>query len=113
VASLPAVEQAVGGLVDRLAEVDPQVRARFLIARTVSCRVPDLDVMFVGNLDDDGLRDLRKEDPADRAQVRLTVSSDDLLALAEGRLAVPSAFATGRLKVVASPLDLLKLRSLL
>jgi SCP-2 sterol transfer family len=112
VASHAEVEAAVRGLADRLAGVDPDLRTRYVVDRTVSCRVTDLDVVYVGRLADEGLCDLHTE-PAERAQVRLTVNSDDLLALADGRLALPTAWASGRLKVVASPLDLLKLRALL
>ena len=41
------------------------------------------------------------------------VASDDLLALVETRLAIPTAFATGKLRVQASPFDLLRLGSFL
>ena len=40
-------------------------------------------------------------------------TSDDLIALLAGELSPPTAWATGRLKVEASVLDLLKLRTLL
>lgn len=111
-ATLQECKEAVSGLVRRLAELDPDVRRRYTVERTVSCRVSDVDVVFVGRLGDDGLRDVHTE-AAERAQVRLTVSSDDLLALADGRLAVPAALASGRLRVLAGPLDLLKLRALI
>ena len=48
-----------------------------------------------------------------QGQVKLSANSDDLIALIEGRLSVPTAWATGKLKIDASMLDLLKLRSLL
>lgn len=105
-------EVAVQTLVDRLAEVEPELRSRYVAERTVSCRVSDLDVVFVGRLSDDGLTDVHTE-VAERAQVRLTVSSDDLLALCNGRLALTTAVATARLRVQAGPLDLLKLRALI
>jgi hypothetical protein len=116
VATLEECERAVHGLAQRLAEVDPELRSRHLLERTVACRIPDLDVVFQGRLAPEGLVDLTLDvDDGDRrsAQVRLTTSSDDLLRLAEGRLAVPAAWATGRLKIEASVLDLLRLRSLL
>ena len=106
------VETAVRSLALRLAEVEPGVRRRYCADRTVSCRVSDLGVGWSGRLSDDGLCDLTSAG-AERAQVRLAVSSDDLLALSDGRLAVPSAWATGRLRVQANPMDLLRLRSLL
>lgn len=114
-ASVQQCEQALQSLADRLAAVDPDVRSRYVVTRTLACRVPDLDVTFLATLNDDGLEELRRHEglDADGAQVRLAAQSDDLLALVDGELSAPTAWATGRLKVQASPLDLLKLRTLL
>jgi hypothetical protein len=118
VASVVECEHALRALGDRLTAVDPEQRAKYVVERTVSCRVPDLGVVFAGRLDGAGLSDVRclddgAADDGSQAQVRLQTSSDDLLALADGRLGVPTAWATGRLRIEASVLDLLKLRSLL
>jgi predicted lipid carrier protein YhbT len=113
VATLQDVQAAVQGLLDRLAEVDPDVRRKYALERTVACRVRDLDIVFLGSFDEDGmLRELQTAERGD-GQVKLSASSDDLIALIEGRLSVPTAWATGKLKIDASMLDLLKLRSLL
>lgn len=113
-ASRTECDSAVRSVVDKLDELDPEVRRRYTVDRSVSCRVSDLGVTYSGRLCDEGLRDLAVDGAAaSRAQVRLTVGSDDLLALVQGRLAVPSAWAVGKLRVQASPLDLLKLRTLL
>lgn len=114
-ATLQECEQALLTLKERLASVDPEIRSRYVVTRTLSCRVPDLDVVFLATLNDEGIEHLRRTDGSDTdgAQVRLSAASDDLLALVEGELSPPMAWATGRLKVQASPLDLLKLRSLL
>ena len=111
-ASPKEVQAAVLRITALLAAVDPQVRTRLSADRTVSCRVPDLDLAWSGRLCDDGLVDLTPDD-AERAQVRLKVGSDDLVALSEGRLSVLAAWATGRVTVQASPRDLLRLRALL
>lgn len=111
-ATLQECEQALHSLAERLAAVDPDQRAKYVVERTVSCSVTDLGVVFVGRLDGDGLTDVRLTDDT-AAQVRLATSSDDLIALSDGEMGVPSAWATGRLKIEASVLDLLKLRSLL
>ena len=51
--------------------------------------------------------------PNGRADITLRVGSDDLVDLVEGRISVPSAFTSGKVKVDASIVDLLRLRSLL
>ena len=114
-ASVEDCDQALRGLADRLAAVDADTRRRYVIARTLACRLPDLGVVFLGRLDEDGLQDIRCVRTLDKgdAQVRLAAHSDDLLALVDGTLPVPAAWASGRLKIEASVLDLLKLRSLL
>ena len=111
-ATLAEVDAALRGVVDQVSALDPEVRGKYVVERTVSCRIVDLDVVYVAKLCGDGLRDVHTT-PTERAQVRLQVASDDLVALTQGRLGVPTAWATGRLRVEASVLDLLKLRSLL
>ena len=114
-ASVQDCEKALTSLVERIAAVDPELRARYVVTRTLACRVSDIDVTFLATLNDEGIEELRCTDGKDThgAQVRLTATSDDLLALVEGDLSPPMAWATGRLRVQASPLDLLKLRALL
>jgi predicted lipid carrier protein YhbT len=111
VASEAECEAALSLLVKGLAGIDPETRAKYVVDRTVSCRVPDLDITWFAHLTDDGLVDVTREGP--KAQVRLTVSSDDLVALVSGTLSVPSAVATGRIRVQASPFDLLRLSAFL
>ena len=105
-------DAALRGLAERLAQVDPEVRAKYLVDRTVSCRVPDLDLTWSARLCDDGLVGVTTENDS-KAQVRLTIASDDLVGLIEGRLAVPAAVATGKVRIQASPFDLLRLSALL
>ncbi len=114
-ATLSQCEDALHSLVQRLADVPADVRRKYVVSRTVACRVPDLDVVFLARLDDGGLEELRHCEGLDTAgaQVRLAAHSDDLLLLIAGELSPPAAWATGRLKVEASVLDLLKLRTLL
>ena len=114
-ASVQECEGALRSLADKLAAVDPEVRAKYVVTRTLACRVPDLDVVFLATLNDEGIEQIRcsEGDSTSGAQVRVAAESDDLLALLGGELSPPLAWATGRLKVQASPLDLLKLRALL
>jgi len=105
----------VQSLVRRIAALDPELRRKYTVTRTVSCRVPDLDLVFLARLDGHLLEELRCAAGADTrgAQVRLVAGSDDLVALLDGDLAPPVAWATGKLRVEASVLDLLRLRALL
>jgi len=48
-----------------------------------------------------------------KADIRLTMSSDDLVAMTDGRLHFGSAWATGRVKLEAGLRDLLRLRKIL
>lgn len=111
-ASESECETAVRSLVALLDQVDPETRSKYVLERSVSLRLSDLDVTWSARLSDEGLSDLTDADD-ERAQIRLTVGSDDLIALVEGRMAVPTAFATGRVRVQASPFDLLRMRSFL
>ena len=115
-ASLQECEAALHDLAARFAAVDVDLRRRHAADRTVSCRVPDLAVVFHVRLTDGMVVELQsrdEQDVAEQAQVRLTATSDDLVALVAGHLTPPTAWASGRLAVEASVLDLLRLRSLL
>ena len=62
------------------------------------------------------MRDLRAEPDGqslDKADIRLTMSSDDLVDLTEGRLSFGPAWASGRVKLEAGLRDMLRLRTLL
>ena len=80
-------EAALRSLAKRLDGVDASLRKRHAPDRTVTCRIPDLDTTFSGRLHEGALLDI-SNDPLDDAQIRLTVSSDDLLAVTNGELAV-------------------------
>lgn len=110
-ASEAECEAALQSLVDAVSALEPEVRRKYVVDRTVSVRVTDLDVTWTAHLSEEGITELTTDAP--KAQVRLTVSSDDLLALVGGKLAVPTAVATGRVRVQASPFDLLRLSAFL
>jgi hypothetical protein len=80
--------------------------------RPLACHLTDLGVDFRGRLRDGTITDIEQA-PDPRAKITLTTTSDDLVALTSGRLGFASAWASGRMKVDAGVLDLLKLRSLL
>jgi predicted lipid carrier protein YhbT len=105
-------DKALRSLVDMLARVPADVRSKYVLERTVSCRVHDLGVTWSARLCDEGIIGLTTGEDA-KAQVRISIGSDDLLALVEGRQSLPSAFATGKVRVQASPLDMLRLTALI
>lgn len=111
-ATVEEVRLALKRLAEQLAAVDDNVRGKYVVDRTISCHLTDLGTTFSAQLTRNGL-DSITTDSGSAAQIRLTTSSDDLIALTEGRLAFPLAWASGRIRVDASVMDLLRLRSLL
>jgi hypothetical protein len=99
-------------LAKRLADVDGDLRRKHAVDRTVSCRITDLETDFSGRISDGELVEIKQE-PLPDAQIKLALSSDDLVALTNGHLNVAAAWASGRLRVDASIKDLLRLRALL
>ncbi|WP_372449330.1 sterol-binding protein [Streptomyces montanisoli] len=86
------------------------------VDRSLSCHITDLDVTFTGRLRRGAITvadAVRHGPPAERAQIRLAMAGDDLVALAEGRLDFVRAWGTGRVRFEAGLRDLLRLRSLL
>ena len=84
--------------------------------RSLSCRLTDLDRMVLGRLGGGAVRDLTvvPDGPdAPKADIRLTMTSDDLIALTDGRLSFGPAWAMGRVKLEAGLRDLLRLRKIL
>ena len=84
--------------------------------RSLSCRLTDLDEVVLGRLTSGSVRDLHvlPHGPAiPKADIRLTMSSDDLIAMTDGRLHFGSAWATGKVRLEAGLRDLLRLRKIL
>jgi putative sterol carrier protein len=103
---------ALEKLAKRLADNAAQSRQKLDFDRTLACRVTDLGVAFHGRLSDGQILDLADGDDP-RAKIKLTSTGDDLVELVNGRLNVASAWTSGRIKIDAGMLDLLKLRKLL
>lgn len=109
-ATVAECEQALNALSDRLAATDP-ARRKTGFDRSLSCTIRDLDVVFAGRLKDGLLTDIHRVD-ATKAQIGLTLTSDDLLLLVDGKLNVASAWAGGRVKIDAGMVDVMRLRSI-
>jgi predicted lipid carrier protein YhbT len=104
---------ALNRIAERLRQVDSEKFAEHVVERNISCHVPDLGLAFRTRIHAGGLDPFTPTEDPKAAQVRLTVDSDDLVALAEDRISVAKAWATGRLKIEASIFDLLRLRKLI
>lgn len=109
-ASIEECEQAFRDLAAQLGSADGSARKKAAIDRTISCTLRDLGVVFSGRLTNGELLDIRRTSDG-KAQVRMTMTSDDLLRLVGGELHLVSAWAGGRVKIDASVLDLVRLRS--
>jgi hypothetical protein len=110
-ATLDQCRTALNQLADRLA-ANAEAGGRLDFNRTLACQLPDLGAAFHGRLEGGRIVGLADgDDPG--AKIKLIIGSDDLLELVGGTLDAGKAFASGRLKIKASVLDLIKLRKLL
>ncbi|MGV9243387.1 SCP2 sterol-binding domain-containing protein [Streptomyces sp. NPDC003710] len=114
-ATIEECRRALDKFSDNLAGSEGDVRAAAALDRSLSCRITDLDVTFVGRLQDGRIRvlDTLQGPPPGKAQIRLAMTGDDLLAMVDGELHFAKAWAAGRVKLEAGLMDLLRLRKLL
>ncbi|MEY9967461.1 hypothetical protein ABIA33_005532 [Streptacidiphilus sp. MAP12-16] len=107
--------EALDLLSENLGKSTGDVRTAASLDRSLTCWITDLDVTFTGRLRDGRITEVTEKPgrPAERAQIRLAMAGDDLVALVEGRLHFASAWASGRVKLEAGIRDLLQLRKLL
>ena len=112
---MASLEQCVSALEDVMGTLAAQPAASGL-DRSLSCRLTDLGQVVRGRLVHGRVHGLRAEpDEAGglKADIRFTMTSDDLVAITEGRLAFGPAWASGRVRMEAGLRDMLRLRSLL
>ena len=112
---MATIEQCITALQGVLSGIAAAPAAQGL-DRSLSCRLPDLGQVLRGRLVSGAVRDLRAEqdDPATpKADIRLTMTSDDLVALTQGELSFAKAWSSGRIRFEAGLRDILRLRSLL
>ncbi|MFH7598498.1 SCP2 sterol-binding domain-containing protein [Streptomyces racemochromogenes] len=114
-ATIQECRAALDRLSDNLAGADGDVRGAAALDRSLSCHITDLDVTFTGRLEGGRIRvdALTPGPPRAKAEIRLAMSGDDLLALVDGRLKFAKAWASGRVRLEAGFRDLLRLKSLL
>ncbi|MEV4949446.1 SCP2 sterol-binding domain-containing protein [Streptomyces sp. NPDC053755] len=114
-ATIMECRSALDRLSDNLARADGEVRGAAALDRTLSCHITDLDTTFTGRLEGGRIevQDTVEGPPPGKAQIRLAMTGDDLVAMVAGELNFAKAWASGRVRLEAGFRDLLRLRSLL
>jgi len=112
VATVEEIDAVMWQLLGRFGEVDDDLRALLPSRRTIEARCPDLDYVRHAEWRRGELVVLQ-EPPTRRADIRISVRSDDLLAIANGELTFSRAYASNRVRLDASMTDLLRLRAVL
>ncbi|MGW1540368.1 SCP2 sterol-binding domain-containing protein [Streptomyces sp. NPDC002309] len=98
-----------------LLDAEGDARAAAAMDRSVSCHITDLDITFAGRLQDGSIkvRETLQGPPREKADLRLALTGDDLVALVDGELHFARAWGSGRVKLEAGLRDLFRLRKLL
>ncbi|MCX4991910.1 MULTISPECIES: SCP2 sterol-binding domain-containing protein [unclassified Streptomyces] len=114
-ATIEECRTALDKLSDNMASAEGDVRTAAALDRSLSCRITDLDITFVGRLKHGRIEvlDTLQGPPPDKAQIRLTMNGDDLVSMVNGELNFAKAWGSGRVKLEASLRDLFRLRTLL
>ena len=114
-ATIEECRAALERLSDNMQSAEGDVRAAAALDRSLSCQITDLDVTFIGRLTGGRIEvdDTVQGPPAEKAQIRLAMAGDDLVALVDGELNFAKAWGSGRVKLEAGLCDLFRLRKLL
>ncbi|CAM5345701.1 Sterol-binding protein OS=Streptomyces alboniger OX=132473 GN=CP975_07410 PE=4 SV=1 [Streptomyces alboniger] len=82
-ATIEECRAALEKLSDTLQTTEGDVRTAAALDRSVSCHITDLDVTFVGRLVDGRIEvaDTLQGPPPEKAEIRLAMAGDDLVAL--------------------------------
>lgn len=114
-ATIEECRTALDKLSDNLAGADGDVRSAAALDRSLSCRITDLDITFAGRLKDGRIevQDTYPGPPREKAEIRLTMTGEDLVAMVDGDLNFAKAWGSGRVKLEAGLRDLFRLRNLL
>lgn len=107
------VESTLMDLVRRLERIDPSYRAMLPSRRTIEATCPDLGLSYHAYWNDGQLSEIFEGESLQRPDIRIRVSSQDLLAMAAGELTFRDAYLQNRVELRASMTDLLRLRAVL
>lgn len=107
------VTKALERLMARLDGNDEDVRSAIPGRKVLCCRVTDLDSSWYSVIQDGHVSAPVERPVPSTVDVTLQVGSDDLIALVEERTSFLSALMSGKVRVQASMMDLLRMRTLL
>lgn len=111
-ATVEEVEEVLGHLLGRLHTLDASTRSLLPARRTIEARCPDLDLVRWAEWRQGDLH-VVAQPPTGRADIRISVASDDLMRLHRGELTFARAYAANRVRLDASMTDLIRLRAVL
>lgn len=106
------VDRTLKKLVKRLDTADLDGASLPEQQRDIICVITDLDLVYRAEYADGRIRKLSKIKSVDGGDVRISVASDELIALADGKSSLAMALLFGRIRVDAHARDLLLLRQL-
>ncbi|MFJ6087202.1 SCP2 sterol-binding domain-containing protein [Streptomyces sp. NPDC092369] len=114
-ATIEECRAALEKLSDTMQRAEGDARTAAALDRSVSCHITDLDVTFVGRMTGGRIvvQDTLQGPPKEKAQIRLAMAGDDLVALVNGELNFAKAWGSGRVRLEAGLRDLFQLRKLL
>jgi hypothetical protein len=112
VATVEEVDGILTELMGRLGALDQGTRSMLPTRRTIEARCPDLELVRHAEWRDGVLHTL-DQPPTRRADIRVALDSDTLVAMHRGDLTFSRAYASNRIRLDASMTDLLRLRTVL
>lgn len=114
-ATIEECRAALEKLSDNMADAEGNMRTAAALDRSLSCHITDLDVTFAGRLTGGRIEVLDTVDgkPPEKADIRLAMTGDDLVALVDGELNFARAWGSGRVRLEAGVRDLFRLRKLM
>jgi hypothetical protein len=112
VATPAEVDRTLKKLVKRLDTADLDGASLPEQQRSIICVITDLDIIYRADYAEGRITKLSKVKTAEGGDVRISVASDELISLADGRSSLPMALLFGRIRVDAHARDLLLLRQL-
>lgn len=111
-ATLEQVQEVADAAVAKFNEFPLAERQKHVPDRTFEVLILDYDKAYRGQTKNGKIVGLKLGKPGPRTDVRMVLTSDDMVALHEGKLKFATAWASGRVRIDASIRDLLSLRSL-